>query len=374
VIARNGRSVPVVDAPLIASDQYFEYFELFDGVVVGQARPNAKVVCNATIIDLGGLIVVVDAHSRPSAASAVIDFVRRRFDSPVHYVVNTHHHWDHCQGNAAYADQQAPAVILAHPNAIEAMRAGSHKPFDAQLAELPAELTRLDAALTAATDAALTIATDAASTVGAEADRTALATDIEQVRQYAAELPLIQRTLPDRAVEAPLTLAGTRREIRIVHPGPAHTQADLIVQLPGDDAVATGDCVIGWTPFMGDSHPGHWAEALDVVADGPSGTLLMGHGRPADRRWLRTFQRYLADVVAETARCATPGRGGEDLARDARARLADRYQAAFDREGGRHRPWDALVLRNVQHVFGLLSTGVWDASAATSGQQHRWRG
>ena len=330
----------MVDAPPIASDQYFDYFELFDGVVVGQARPNAKVVCNATIIDLGGLIVVVDAHSRPSAARAVIDFVRRRFDSPVHYVVNTHHHWDHCQGNAAYADQETPAVILAHPNAIEAMRAGTHKPFDAQLAELPAELARLDAALAGVTDA----------------DRVAVATDIEQVRQYAAELPAIRRVLPDRAVDAPLTLAGTRREIRIVHPGPAHTRGDLIVQLPGDDAVATGDCVIGWTPFMGDSHPDHWAAALDIVADGPSGTLLMGHGRPADRRWLRTFQSYLADVVAETTRCATPGRDGADVARDTRARLADRYRAAFDREGGRHRPWDALVLRNVEHVYGLLST------------------
>jgi glyoxylase-like metal-dependent hydrolase (beta-lactamase superfamily II) len=366
VIVRNGRSVPVVDAPPIACDQYFEYFELFDGVVVGQARPNAKVVCNATIIDLGGLIVVVDAHSRPSAARAVIDFVRRSFDSPVDYVVNTHHHWDHCQGNAAYADQQTPAVILAHPNAIDAMRAGIHKPIDAQLAELPAELARLDAALTGLTAAA--------SPVTADADRLAVATDIEQVRQYAAELPLIRRALPDRAVDAPLTLAGTRREIRVVHPGPAHTQGDLIVQLPGDDAVATGDCVIGWTPFMGDSHPGHWAAALDVIADGPAGTLLMGHGRPADRRWLRTFQRYLADVVAETARCASPGRRGEDVARDTRARLADRYRAAFDREGGRHRPWDALVLRNVRHVYGLLSTGAWDACAEPSGQWRRPRG
>ena len=331
----------MVDAPPIASDQYFDYFEFFDGVVVGQARSNAKVVCNATIIDLGGLIVVVDAHSRPSAARAVIDFVRRRFDSPVHYVVNTHHHWDHCQGNAAYADQATPAVILAHPNAIEAMRAGNHKPFDAQLAELPAELARLDAALAGVTDA----------------DRLAVATDIEQVKQYAAELPAIRRVLPDRAVDEPLTLTGTRRDVRIVHPGPAHTRGDLIVQLPGDDAVATGDCVIGWTPFMGDSHPGNWPAALDIVADGPSGTLLMGHGRPADRRWLRTFQSYLADVVAETARCAMPGRDGADVARETRARLADRYRAAFDRDGGRHRPWDALVLRNVGHVYGLLRTG-----------------
>ncbi len=367
----------MLDATPIAGDQYFEYFELFDGVVTGQARPNAKVVCNATIVDLGGLIVVVDAHSRPSAARAVIDFVRRRFDSPVHYVVNTHHHWDHCQGNAAYADQQTPAVILAHPNAIEAMRAGTHKPFDTQLAELPAELARLDAALAVATDAALIVATDAAATVATDAvrtavatdaDRTAVATDIEQVRQYAAELPLIRRALPDRAVDTPLTLAGTRREIRIVHPGPAHTRGDLIVQLPGDDAVATGDCVIGWTPFMGDSHPGHWAAALDVIADGPSGTLLMGHGRPADRRWLRTFQRYLADVVGETERCATPRRDGDAVARATRARLADRYRAAFDREGGRHRPWDALVLRNVQHVYELLSTGAWDACVAPSGR------
>jgi hypothetical protein len=106
---------------------------------------------------------------------------------------------------------------------------------------------------------------------------------------------------------------------------------------------------------MGDSDPDRWAAALDVVADGPSGTLLMGHGRPAGREWLRTFQSYLTDVVIETTRRATRSRDADEVAREVRASLADRYRTAFDREAGRYRPWDALVLRNVRHVYGLLN-------------------
>src|ERR1700742_1770057 len=92
------------DMPAIAqigADQYFRYYESHAGVVFGLARPNAKVVCNALIVDLGGDLLVVDAQSRPSAARSVIAFARRHFDNSVRYVVNTHHHWDHCQGNGA---------------------------------------------------------------------------------------------------------------------------------------------------------------------------------------------------------------------------------------------------------------------------------
>ena len=48
-------------------------------------------------------VVVVDAHSKPSAAASLIAQIRREVtDKPVRYVVNTHFHWDHMQGDHAY--------------------------------------------------------------------------------------------------------------------------------------------------------------------------------------------------------------------------------------------------------------------------------
>src|SRR5262249_2116991 len=48
-------------------------------------------------------VLVVDAHSKPSAAAALIGQIKRQITpKPVRYLVDTHFHWDHVQGNAGY--------------------------------------------------------------------------------------------------------------------------------------------------------------------------------------------------------------------------------------------------------------------------------
>src|SRR5260370_35792632 len=66
-------------------------------------RPAAKLNCNAAVIVGSQHIVIVDTHSKPSAAQALIDQIRAEVaDRPVRYVINSHFHWDHAHGNSAY--------------------------------------------------------------------------------------------------------------------------------------------------------------------------------------------------------------------------------------------------------------------------------
>ena len=59
--------------------------------------------CNAAIFVGAKDVVVVDAHSKPSAATSLIGQIKREItEKPVRYVINTHFHWDHTQGNHAY--------------------------------------------------------------------------------------------------------------------------------------------------------------------------------------------------------------------------------------------------------------------------------
>src|ERR1043166_7960439 len=80
----------------------FDIKPLADGVWAAIAKPAYKVNCNAAIILLGDSVLVVDTHSKPSAARALIEQIKKLTDKPVRYVVNTHFHWDHYQGNQAY--------------------------------------------------------------------------------------------------------------------------------------------------------------------------------------------------------------------------------------------------------------------------------
>ncbi len=62
------------------------------------------------VVDADSCLVVVDTWGSLSAAREAASFINRRFHKPVRYVINTHHHWDHTFGNAAFPD----ADIVGH--------------------------------------------------------------------------------------------------------------------------------------------------------------------------------------------------------------------------------------------------------------------
>src|SRR5881392_419624 len=82
------------------------------GVYAAIAKPAYKVNCNAAIILFGDAVLVVDTHSKPSAARALIEQIKKLTDKPVRYVVNTHFHWDHYQGNEAYPSSWPAGVEI----------------------------------------------------------------------------------------------------------------------------------------------------------------------------------------------------------------------------------------------------------------------
>ena len=80
----------------------FDLQKLADGVYAALATPRSPINCNAAVVVLDDAVLVVDTHSRPSSAKALIAQIRTITDKPVRFAVNTHFHWDHAQGNHAY--------------------------------------------------------------------------------------------------------------------------------------------------------------------------------------------------------------------------------------------------------------------------------
>ena len=80
----------------------FDLQKIADGVYAAIAQPRTPINCNAAVIVYDEGVLVVDTHSRPSSATALIQQIQTVTDKPVRYAVNTHFHWDHAQGNHAY--------------------------------------------------------------------------------------------------------------------------------------------------------------------------------------------------------------------------------------------------------------------------------
>jgi cyclase len=100
-----------------------------------------------------------------------------------------------------------------------------------------------------------------------------------------------------------LTLFVGEHEIRIYHPGPAHTRGDAVVYFPDEHAISTGDLFLtNSCPAMDDGDMENWIVALDQILALPVEHVVPGHFELATKNELQHFRNYLADLRDQVAR------------------------------------------------------------------------
>src|SRR5215468_10081536 len=129
-------------------EDLFDIKPVADGVYAAIARPAFRVNCNAAIIFLDDSVLVVDTHSKPSAARALIEQIKKLTPKPVKYVVNTHFHYDHYQGNEAYPSSWPAGVEIISSEATRKniQRLGIPR-IKNEILSMPQEIAKLKADL-----------------------------------------------------------------------------------------------------------------------------------------------------------------------------------------------------------------------------------
>jgi glyoxylase-like metal-dependent hydrolase (beta-lactamase superfamily II) len=310
-----------------------------DGVWAAVAAPAYKVNCNTAIIEDGDGVMVVDTHSKPSAARVIVERLRQLTSKPVRYVVNTHFHWDHWHGNEVYPAAYPGAEVVTNQITREAMVRKGLKRIQDHVRTVPAEIAKLRA--------------EAASVPTAD-QRARLETDLRLAEAYLAEVKGLRPALPTIAFEGTMKLYRRDREVHLLHLGRAHTEGDVFVYLPKEKVVVTGDALIGWTPYMGDGYPEEWVGTLDRLARLDFTHIIMGHGDVVGREWLGTFRAYVHDMVEAVRREAAAGATLEQAKERVTAQLAPTYEKPFSAYG-EYRPWRAGIAANIERTFAMVS-------------------
>ena len=262
----------------------FDLQKAAEGVFFAQARPQAAINCNAAIFVRSKDVVVVDAHSKPSAAAALVAQLKREVTTkPVRYVVNTHFHWDHTQGDPAY-------------------RAGGNKVDFIATAATKQLMTDLGPARTKASLDAVPQQVEALkkrSEKAASAEEKAFCADqIRQLEAFAAELRDYAPELPTITFDKSYELKDSALDLHLDFHGHAHTAGDVFVFCPQQHAIATGDACIGWLPNLGDGFPKIWPRTLDEVAGLDFNRVLGGHGGIQTSRDVMTIMRNYIEELA----------------------------------------------------------------------------
>ncbi len=229
-------------------------------------------------------VLVVDSGSFPSATRKIIAHLKSVTDKPVQYIVNTHWHQDHIVGNAEFKDVWPGAVILAHRFTAEQLAIPGRGPGfpEAEYANLKKELDRLQPILAS----------------GKNADGSALsakdrATFEERHYAYSAEYndrPLIRFVGPEMAVTGDMDIFLGKRLVQVKFLGTGNTPGDLVIYVPDEKVLMTGDMIVAPTPFaLGVNLPA-WIETLDKLDAIDAVKLVPGHGPVMDNK------EYLHDI------------------------------------------------------------------------------
>src|SRR5262249_15295535 len=111
-------------------------------------------------------------------------------------------------------------------------------------------------------------------------ERVSFTNDIKLADWVLAEGAQTQLTLPTLTVEDRLTLHRGNRVIDIRHLGRGHTAGDIVVHLPKEGIVITGDLVVWPVPLVGgeQSYVGDWSATLERLRELKPSIIVPGHG------------------------------------------------------------------------------------------------
>ncbi len=127
----------------------------------------------------------------------------------------------------------------------------------------------------------------------------------------------IRHTPPTRTFDRELTVRVGGKEVRLIQVGPAHTKGDVLVHVPADGTVYTGDILfIGGTPIMWEGPVQRWIDACTLIEEMDVETVVPGHGPITDRRGAALVRGYLEYVRDEARARFDAGLDAADAARD----------------------------------------------------------
>jgi len=265
---------PLMAEQALPDDPYtYTWHELAPGVWSGvrENGPQAPVMGTSTFVVGDDGVVVFDGGGAPLMSERLMKKVAEVTNQPITHVVISHWHGDHHFGVWRIIEEFPGVQVISH----EFTRAAT---LGAPMDYIKDSGTAIERFAVSANERLAT---------GLERDgETPLSEDVldyyryvlehkdlldSQFKQYAA-------TAARMTFEDKMTIYTGTREIQLLHVGDGNTEGDVIMWLPQEKIVATGDIVVLPTPYAFNVYPDRWRDTLLAINELEYEILVPGHG------------------------------------------------------------------------------------------------
>jgi glyoxylase-like metal-dependent hydrolase (beta-lactamase superfamily II) len=140
----------------------------------------------------------------------------------------------------------------------------------------------------------------------AEQDPAAKARLEQQLRvqsAFAASLQELKPTPPNVTLDDRMTLVRGDREIRLMYLGHGHTGGDVVVYLPKERVLCSGDLLVNGIANLVDGFVDEWPDTLERLKPLDFDDVIPGHGEPfKGKERIAWFQAYLRDLWQQASK------------------------------------------------------------------------
>lgn len=292
-----------------AADPFeFEWTELSKGVWAG-VRPISynSPPTGTTLIVIGKKgVLLFDPAGTPLVGERVAAKVAELTDLPVTHMAVSHWHGDHSMGTYKVLEKYPDAEVITHEFTARAIKSpiNSFEPPDDEA--------------TAATKKRIETALRTGVRSNGEPVPPEMRPYYENVLQYIdlinAEIRGLKPIEPTKTFTDEMTIDLGGRKVELKHLGPGNTNGDIVMYLPKEKILATGDTVVRPTPYGFFSHPRSWIAVLQKMKAMPAKTIVPGHGDiMTDTAYLDVLIEALTFVADEVDRLAAEGKTLEEV-------------------------------------------------------------
>ena len=220
---------------------------------------------NSGVIIGDDSVMIVEAQATPRLAQKVIDCVRTVTDKPITHVALTHYHAVRVLGASAFGAQQIIMSDTARAMVVER----GQEDWDSEFQRFP--------------------------------------------RLFEGHESIPGLTWPTTTFSDTMTLYLGNRRIDLMHLGRAHTAGDIVIHVPDQNVMFTGDIVEYHSAcYCGDGHFSDWGDTLDAIqwfdvdaiAPGRGDALI---GKNMVNAAIESTRDFVASTYAPAARVAARG-------------------------------------------------------------------
>lgn len=270
------------------NSKHFKIIRLTDGVYAAIHSIGGQAICNAGIVDLGDKTLIIDTFLSLKAAQDFQNIANEVTSHSVHYIINSHYHNDHIRGNQVFKPK---AIIISTSSTRTAISKNEPNQIEQEGDFAPKRLAKLEKDIESATG------------------KTQLQELNMWLGYYQALVeshPFQLITLPDITFEDNLTIYSTARRVELIEFA-GHTKSDIIMYLPEDKIVFTGDLVfIGCHPYLADGDPQILISSLNELKTMDIEKVVPGHGPVGTKddifrmiNYIKMLQNFSKDFVVK---------------------------------------------------------------------------